>query len=55
MACPIPQQSIEDVGAELTQVRGELTQLIEVIQSKDMEIENLEQKLQTASSDLGKK
>ncbi len=39
------QQSLDDVGAELTQMRTELQKLMEVIQTKDQAIEDLEAQL----------
>lgn len=39
------QQSLDDVGADLSQMRMELQKLMEVIQEKDAAIESLEQQL----------
>ncbi len=42
------QQSLDDVGAELTQMRTELQKLMEVIQTKDQAIEDLEAQLKVS-------
>ena len=44
----LAQQSLDDVGEELTHMRTELHKLMEVIQVKDQEIEELEQQLKDA-------
>lgn len=42
------QQSLDEVGGELTQMRTELQKLLEVIQVKDAAIEDLEQQLKVS-------
>ena len=42
------QQSLDEVGGELTHMRQELQKLLEVIQVKDAAIENLEEQLKAS-------
>ena len=49
------QQSLDDVGAELTQMRTELQKLMEVIQVKDQAIEDLEVQLKATQEKVSHK
>ena len=49
------QQSLDDVGAELTQMRTELQKLMEVIQVKDQAIEGLEAQLKATQEKVSHK
>ena len=49
------QQSLDAVGEDLTAVRNELQQLGDVIQGKDMEIEQLERQLRVVRQQLSDK
>ena len=46
--CGFLQQSLDEVGGELTHMRQELQKLLEVIQVKDAAIENLEEQLKVS-------
>jgi ribosomal protein L29 len=45
------QQSLEDLSSELIQMRKELHRLLEIIQSKDRVVQDLESRLRKTSDD----
>ncbi|XP_052100011.1 myosin-10-like isoform X6 [Mytilus californianus] len=49
------RESLDDVGSELTEVKGELHKLIGVIQDKDRNIETLETELKLSKENLNRK
>ncbi|XP_063432267.1 trichohyalin-like isoform X2 [Mytilus trossulus] len=49
------RESLDDVGSELTEVKGELHKLIGVIQDKDRNIETLESELKLSKENLNRK
>ncbi|XP_071166879.1 uncharacterized protein [Mytilus edulis] len=51
----LKDESLDDVGSELTEVKGELHKLIGVIQDKDRNIETLESELKLSKENLNRK
>lgn len=51
----LKDESLDDVGSELTEVKGELHKLIGVIQDKDRNIETLETELKLSKENLNRK
>ena len=49
------QQSLDDVGEELNDMRSELHKLMAVIQMKDKEIDELEQQLRSSKSQVNER
>ena len=50
--CSVLQESLDDVGTELHEMREELHKLMGVIESKDHAIETLENQLRTSKDQI---